>query len=490
MKSDDSEKSLFGAIPTEEWGTGSGGWTAIVDVATGEQIGSVALALDSDVEQAGKIAAAAQLTWAAAPFRSRIAVIERARSALEAMRGDLQALMIRETGALRTKANHEIDKTIDELRSAAGLPDQPYGELLPHDEPSVLSMARRVPVGVIGVIAPWNAPLMLAMRSIAPAIALGNAVILKPDVKTALSGGSVIAQIFREAGLPDGIFQVVVGGPDIGEALVRSPHTDMISFTGSSAAGRRVGEVAGGLLKRVVLELGGNNAFIVFEDADLDNALIHAQRGTFAHQGQICMATGRHLVHESIADEYVRRLTAYAKSLKIGNPTSTRVTMGPLIDERQARRVQAVVDDAVAGGATITTGGRYEGPFYQPTVLDGVDEANAAFQAEIFGPVAPITRFSTDEEAIRLAGASNYGLSAAIHTRDVSRALAIAARLRTGMVHINGQTINDSAHIPMGGMGQSGNGGRYGGHWNLDEFTYWQWVTSRPSPPSAPRSEH
>ncbi|MEV5411187.1 aldehyde dehydrogenase family protein [Thermopolyspora sp. NPDC052614] len=472
----------FGPLPTEEWGNGSGSITRVVDAATGESIGSVILATEADVEAAGRIGAAVQPSWAATSFRSRIEILRRAERVLEDVRTVLRPLMMRETGALRGKADHEIDKTLDELRAAANLPDLPYGELLPHDDSSVLSMARRVPVGVVGVIAPWNAPLMLAMRSIAPALALGNAVILKPDVKTALSGGAVIDYIFREAGLPDGVLQIIPGGPDIGEALVRSPHTDMISFTGSSAAGRQVGEVAGGLLKRVVLELGGNNAFIVLDDADLDDALVHAQRGTFSHQGQICMATGRHLVHESIADEYVRRLTRYAESLRVGDPTSPGVTMGPLIDVRQANRVQAVIDEAIADGAMVKTGGRHDGPFFAPTVLDNVGEANAAFQAEIFGPVAAITRFATDDEAIRLAGASSYGLSAAIHTRDLGRALRIAGRLRTGMIHINGQTINDAAHVPMGGMGQSGNGGRYGGHWNLDEFTYWQWVTSRTPP--------
>lgn len=469
----------FGRLPTVGWGAGSGPLSPIVDASTGESIGSVALATEADVDRAGQIAVTVQPTWAETPFRSRIDILRRAEEALAHVRPELKRLMMRETGALASKADHEIDKTLDELRAAANLPDQPYGELLPHDDPAVLSLARRVPVGVVGVIAPWNAPLMLAMRSIAPALALGNAVILKPDVKTALSGGSVIHHIFREAGLPAGLLQVVPGGPDIGERLVRSSQTDMISFTGSSAAGRRVGELAGGLLKRVVLELGGNNAFIVLEDADIDEALAFAQRGAYSHQGQICMATGRHLVHESIADEYVTRLTAYAESLLVGDPTSPGVSMGPLIDVRQADRVQAVVDDAVAAGAAVRTGGHHDGQFYAPTVLDHVDEHNAAFQAEIFGPVAPITRFASDEEAIRLAAATPYGLSAAIHTTDLQRGLRIAGRLRTGMVHINGQTINDAAHVPMGGMGQSGNGGRYGGHWNLDEFTYWQWVTSR-----------
>lgn len=476
----------FVTNPTGVWGTGTGAVESVVDAATGSQIGAVRLSTESDVELAGRNATAAQRAWAETSFQERMAVMRRAEHVLSSIRTEIELPMMRETGALRGKVQREIGKTLEEFRSAAALVEQPNGELLPHENANMLSMARRVPVGVVGVIAPWNAPLMLAMRSIAPAIALGNAVIVKPDVKTALSGGALIEHLFREAGLPEGVLQVVVGGPEIGEAIVKSPHTDMISFTGSSAAGKRVGEVAGGLLKRVVLELGGNNALIVLDDADLEAALLDAQRGSFSHQGQICMATGRHLVHASIADEYISRLAEYAGSLRVGDPTEVGVTLGPLITQHQAHRVQSIVDAAVSEGAHVRSGGNHNGPFYEPTVLDHVEPHNVAFQSEIFGPVAPITRFETDEEAIELVNASKYGLSAAVHTTNLARGLAIARRLRVGMVHINGQTINDAAHIPMGGMGQSSNGGRYGGHWNLDEFTQWQWVTAHsPSASSA-----
>lgn len=465
-------------IPTQEWGTGSGAIHPVVDAYGGGAIGSVRLATVADVDRAGVRARTAQPEWADSSFRERIAVLRRAEGALERLTDELRPLMQRETGAIAAKAAHEIEKTIDELRAAAQLPDHPDGVLLPHERPEVLSMARRVPVGVVGVIAPWNAPLMLAMRSIAPALALGNAVLLKPDPKTPLSGGSVIDLVFREAGLPPDVFQVVPGGADVGEALVGSPHTDMIAFTGSSAAGRRVGSLAGGLLKRVSLELGGNNAFIVLDDADLDRAVATGLRGSFAHQGQICMATGRHLVHESIADEYVERMVAHADAMTVGDPIDPGTDLGPLIDERQAARVEQIVTDSVAAGARLRTGGTRDGTRFAPTVLDDVDRANPAFEAEIFGPVVPVSRFATDDEALELASATDYGLSAAIHSRDVPRALALARRLRTGMVHINGQTVADSAHVPMGGMGASGNGSRFGGHWNLEEFTQWQWVTA------------
>ncbi len=478
--------SVSGHLFSAGWRRGGGGTADVVEVATGERIGEIGLADEADVERAGAVAAEAQREWARASYKERADVMARASLALESMRADIVEMMIRETGGIRAKAEQEVTKALDELRSAAGLTDQPYGQLLPHDDTSVLSMARRVPAGVVGVIAPWNAPLMLAVRSVAPALALGNAVLLKPDVKTTLSGGVALARVFEAAGLPSGLLHVLPGGPEAGEAVVRSPHTRVISFTGSSATGRRVGEIAGGLLKRVVLELGGNNALIVLDDADLDAAVNNAAWGSLLHQGQICMATGRHLVHESIADEYVERLTAHARSLVVGDPRRPEVRVGPLIDARQALRVHDIVTGSVEAGAVLRTGGSHDGPFYKPTVLDRVTPGVRAFREEIFGPVIPVTRFSSDAEAVELAGQTEYGLSAAIHTGSVSRGLALAERLHTGMVHINGQTINDAAHIPMGGMGASGNGGRYGGHWNLDEFTFWQWVTARPTPPTYP----
>jgi benzaldehyde dehydrogenase (NAD) len=476
-KSADVDGKLF----SDGWRVGNGGTFEILSPIDGHSVGTVALADASDVERAGKLATQAQVAWAETSFTARGELMLRAADAMEEMRDEVFRLLAVESGSGPIKANSEIEKAIDELRTAAALPSAPQGEVLAHDKNFALSIARRVPVGVVGVISPWNAPLMLAIRSVAPAIALGNAVILKPDVKTAFSGGHVIAAVFEKAGLPANVFHVLPGGPETGEALVTSPHTKMISFTGSTAAGRRVGEVAGGLMKRVVLELGGKNAIIVFEDADIDKAVDAAAKSSFGHQGQICMATGRHLVHESIADEYMAKLTARVDSMRMGDPREKGVQVGPLISELQAERVQAIVDASVSSGATVVRGGTHDGVYFQPTILDGVSVDNPAFQSEIFGPVAPVTRFSSDAEALELAQATTYGLSAAIHTRNVARALEMAGKLRTGMVHINGTTVNDNAQVPMGGMGDSGNGGRYGGHWSVDEFTYWQWVSVAPS---------
>jgi benzaldehyde dehydrogenase (NAD) len=250
----------------------------------------------------------------------------------------------------------------------------------------------------------------------------------------------------------------------------------MVSFTGSTATGRRVGELAGRHLKKVSLELGGNNAFIVLDDADVAVAASAGAWGSYLHQGQICLTAGRHLVHEAIADRYAKALCERAQALKVGNPAAEDVALGPIINQRQLDRVDRIVRDTVAAGARVRTGGTHDGLFYRKTVLEGVEPTMRAFTDEIFGPVAPITTFSTDEEVVELANRTEYGLVAGIHTRTMARGLRIANRLRTAMVHVNDQTVNDEAHVPFGGMGASGLGGRSGGEANLEEFTERRWI--------------
>jgi benzaldehyde dehydrogenase (NAD) len=332
------------------------------------------------------------------------------------------------------------------------------------------------------VIAPWNFPLLLAMRSVAPALALGNAVLLKPDLQSAVTGGALIAELFADAGLPPGVLQMLPGGPPVGDAIVRHPGVGMISFTGSTAVGRQIGEICGRMLKKASLELGGNNAMIVLADADLDKAASCAAWGAFLHQGQICMQAGRHLVHRTIAAAYVDKLAARAARLAVGDPAGGAVHIGPMINERQAERVEHIVRDSVAAGAKLVIGGKRNGRYFEPTVLDGVTAQMPAFRDEIFGPVAPVTVFDSDDEAIELVHASDYGLAAAIHSRSRSAAMAIATRLRAGMVHINDQTINNEFQVPFGGMGASGNGSRFGGPVNVEEFTQTQWISELDSP--------
>ncbi|HEY3685354.1 MAG TPA: aldehyde dehydrogenase family protein [Streptosporangiaceae bacterium] len=476
-----------GRVLSGTWRVPHGGALPITAPATGATIGTAGRADATDIADATARAAAAQPAWAATGPRDRAAVLDRAAAVLDTYRAEIVAWSMRETGAVRAKAAHEIGLAIGELRAASALATGSQGELLPGVDAAQYGMARRVPIGVAGVIAPWNAPLMLGIRAVAPALALGNAVVLKPDPQTPVTGGFVLALALAEAGLPSDVLHVLPGGADAGEALVASPHTSVLSFTGSTAAGRRVGAVAGGLLKRVVLELGGNNAHIVLDDADVSAAVNNGMWGAFTHNGQICMAAGRHLVHESVAEEYVRLLTERTAALKVGDPCADdAVRIGPLINERQVARVHGIVTATVAAGARARTGGTYDGPYYRPTVLSGVRPGMRAFDEEVFGPVAPVTTFTSDDEAVELANATEYGLSAAVQTRATGRGQALARRLRVGMAHVNGQPIGDAPHLPMGGMGASGNGGRYGGRWNLDEFTYWQWLSVRDEPLAYP----
>jgi benzaldehyde dehydrogenase (NAD) len=342
-------------------------------------------------------------------------------------------------------------------------------------------------VGVVGVISPFNFPLILSIRAVAPALALGNAVILKPDPRTAVSGGVTLARIFEDAGLPRGLLSVLPGGADVGEALITAPEVHVIAFTGSTAAGRRVGALAAEHLKRVHLELGGNSALLVLDDVDVERAAGLGAWGSYFHQGQICMATGRHLVLSSIADEYTDRLAAHAAALQVGDPASGQVALGPIIDARQRDAVHAIVTGSVEAGARLVTGGTFDGLFYRPTVLGDVPVDSPAFQREIFGPVAPVTPVRDVDEAVELARASEYGLSLGILTADAMRGLEIADRIPSGLIHINDQTVNDEATVPFGGVRASGTGSRHGGQQaNLDAFTETQWITLRRTTPNYP----
>ncbi len=470
----------------ESWVPGSGAPIEDLEPATGRHLLTIAGSTPDDVARAAEAAKAAQPAWAATNYQERARILRRAAEIYEANRDEFGTWTQRETGASHGKMHHESNFAYQEILNAATLPSQAYGSLMPSAVAGRLSMVRRVPVGVIGAITPWNSPSVLGMRVVAPALALGNAVVLKPDPQTPVVGGAMFAAVFREAGLPEGLLQIVVGGADVGEALVTDPNIPVVSFTGSTAVGRRVGQLAGGMLKKVSLELGGNNAFIVLDDADLDAAAAAGAFSAFSFQGQVCFAAGRHLVQRGIAQAYTDILTEKARRLRLGDPYREDVQLGPIVNEKQLSRVADIVERSVAGGAKLLEGGTSEGLFYRPTVLGDVATDSPAWTDEIFGPVAPITVFDTDEEAIELANASKYGLVASIYTRSLGRGLAIADRMRTGMVHVNDGTLNDEAIIPFGGMGDSGNGGRYGGEASLDTFTDWQWVTVRDQPPSFP----
>ena len=458
------------------WTASSGGTADVREPATGGALGRIGVADGRDVAAASRAAFQAQPAWAEKPYAERAVIFREAARLVRAHAEELREWIIRETGSIPPKADVELAAAEGILNEAAAMITQPQGLLLPSNGTRI-SMARRIPHGVVGVISPFNFPLILAIRAVAPALAVGNAVVLKPDVQTAVSGGFLIARLFEQAGLPSGVLHVLPGGAEAGEALCADPHVAMIAFTGSTPVGRRVGALAGQHLKKVSLELGGKNSLIILDDADLDVAASNARWGAWLHQGQICMTAGRILVHEKIAPAIVERLAAVADHLPVGDPAAGQVALGPVINEKQRDKIHSIVEDTVRAGAQLRAGGRYDGLFYRPTVLDRVTPGMRAFDEEIFGPVAPVTTFADDAEAIALANMTDFGLSAGVISASVSRALAIGNRLRTGILHINDQTVADEPHIPFGGRGASGNGGRVGGPANWEEFTQWQWVT-------------
>ncbi len=466
----------YGAIFDGAWRRAAGGDIAVREPATGEELARVGLATPDDVRRSAERAAAAQREWAATGHEERAAVLRRAADLWAQHASEFESIIVRETGGVPLKARAETTMASHECLESAALSSRPYGSLLPSSRAG-LSMARRLPVGVVAVITPFNFPLGLGIRSVAPALALGNAVLLKPDLRTAVTGGVLFAHVFEEAGLPEGLLHVLPGGADVGQALIAAAQVRVISFTGSTEAGRKVGEAAARHFKRAHLELGGNNALVVLGDADLERSVNAAAFGAFRHQGQICMTVGRHIVASEIADEFVGRLAEKAAGLSVGNPNTDRVELGPMIDEGQRDRVHGLVTASVDAGATLATGGEYDRLFYRPTVLDRVGPDSPVYASEVFGPVAPVIRFSSLDEAAALAGDTEYGLSLGILTRDVMAGLELANRIPSGMVHINDQTIGDDPVAPFGGVGSSGSGSRFGGDWNIEAFTDTQWVT-------------
>ena len=468
-----------------DWRTATGGTSAVREPANGNSLGVVGVGNADDIARATETAAQAQKAWAAVPHRERSAIFLKAAEALRTHFEECASLVARETGGIHPKGAHEVNETIAILHNAAAFASSSRGEVLQSPR-ARLSYARRVPRGVVGVISPFNFPLILAMRAVAPALAAGNAVVLKPDVQTPLSGGFLIARIFEDAGLMPGVLHVIPGGAVAGEALCLDPRVQMIQFTGSTQVGRRVAELAGKTLKKVSLELGGNSALLVLDDADVDAAVNNAAWGAWLHQGQICMATSRIFVHESIAQEFIRKLAEKAKHLPVGDPAAQPVALGPLINEKQAQRVKSIVADSVASGARIAAGGECQGLFHQATVLTDVRPGMRAFHEEMFGPVATVVTFRDEAEGVALANQHEGALAVAVISRSVGRAMAVADQLNAGMVHINDQTVNDDANNPFGGPGVAGAGCAVGGPADVDEYTQWQWVTIKDTPPTYP----
>jgi len=479
-----TDEHLSGQIFDGKW-TAAASVADVLEPATGKTIGKIGMTDAAGIAATAAAARKAQQTWAAGSPDERAGIFPKAVEAGRAHWDEIVEWIMRESGSVRAKAEFELSLSLKAIQLAGTMPHEAQGLMLP-SEAGRTSLAKRRPLGVIGVIAPFNFPLYLAMRAVAPALAVGNAVVLKPDPRTAVCGGFVIARLFELAGLPAGVLHVLPGRGDAGEALCSDVNIAMIQFTGSTGAGRMVGQTASKHLKKVSLELGGKNSLIILDDADMELALKNAAWAAYLHQGQICMSAGRILVHKAIIEEFAAKLAEKARALPVGDPMSGTVALGPLINQPQLDHAKSILDKSVTEGATLVAGGTAEGLFFSPTVLKGVTASMSAFNEEIFGPVAVLIPFETDDEAVQLANDTEYGLSAAVISKDVGRAIALGERLRSGLLHINDQTVNDEVVNPFGGVGASGNGTSIGGPANWELFTEWQWITIKGAPPAYP----
>lgn len=444
---------------------------------SGEVLTSIPQATADDLDEAYTAAAEAQVEWAAQPPAERAGVMRAAADVMSARKDEITGWLVRETGGTLAKAELEWGLVRSVLWEAASMPHHVEGTILPSDIPGKENRVYREPVGVVAVISPWNFPMQLSNRSVAPALAVGNAVVLKPAGDTPITGGLLLARIFEEAGLPPGLLSVLVGsGSDIGDAIVEHPVPRVVSFTGSSPVGEGIAKKAA--LKHLALELGGNGPFVVLDDADLPRAVDAAVFGSYFHQGQICMIANRLIVDDSIHDEFVERFVERVRGLRLGDPADENTQIGPIINSSQLESVQDKIARARDDGAEVVVGGDPVGPAglgLPPHVLLG-DNNCATAREEVFGPVMTVIRAKGEQDALQIANDTEYGLSSAVFSRDVDRAVRFARRVDAGMTHVNDSPVNDDANTAFGGEKASGIG-RFGGKWAIDEFTTEHWVS-------------
>ncbi|MFJ4524456.1 aldehyde dehydrogenase family protein [Streptomyces sp. NPDC088810] len=461
-----------------EWRPGTGSWDVIdFNPYDDEKLASITVATVDEVDQAYQAAARAQKKWAETNPYTRRAVFERALRLIEDREQEIADLIIAELGGTRVKAGFELHLAKEFLRESVHLALRPEGRILPSPTEGKENRVYRVPVGVVGVISPFNFPFLLSLKSVAPALALGNAVVLKPHQNTPIAGGTLLAKIFEEAGLPGGLLNVVVTDiAEIGDAFLEHPVPKVISFTGSDKIGRHVATICAKHFKRSVLELGGNSALVVLDDADIDYAVDAAVFSRFVHQGQVCMAANRVLVDTSVVEEFTEKFVAKVRTLKVGDPRDPETVIGPVINSAQANAVSGTVEQALAEGATALVRGTTTNNLVEPTVLTGVPAGSPLLQQEVFGPVVFLVPFDGEEEAVRIVNDTPYGLSGAVHTGDIERGVAFAKRIDTGMFHVNDGTVHDEPIVPFGGEKHSGLG-RLNGEATLEAFTTVKWIS-------------
>jgi acyl-CoA reductase-like NAD-dependent aldehyde dehydrogenase len=460
-----------------EWvNSQSGSFIQDINPGTGELYAYVAQAGPYEIERALASAQRAGVSWGNTVASDREAILFKAASIFASRAQEIEQVIVQESGSTAGKAKFEVEYAIALLRMAAGSVRHLTGQTMPITMPAQLSMTVRRPLGVIAGISPFNAPLLLAIKKVVPAIAAGNTFVLKPSEETPIVGLK-IAEIFEQAGLPPGVLNVIPGPAQmIGDVLVSDPRVKLITYTGSTRVGRILAVEAARHQKRFVLELGGKNPLIVLADAKMDYCVRAAAFGIFFHQGQVCMANSRIIVEEPLYDEFCDRFTTLARGLKVGDPSDPETVIGPLIRESQCQFINDQIKDALMKGAQLLTGGTHSGRYYAPTVIRDVTNLMRIYDEESFGPVVSIYKASNSEHALDLANETSYGLSSAVITNDLHKALDLALRLEAGMVHINDSSVSDEIHVPFGGIKASG-AGKEGGLHSMFEMTELKWIT-------------
>lgn len=438
-----------------------------------ETLVEIRLANSVDIDKAYQSAKEAQKVWEQVNAYQKIAVMEKAVALVKERREELVNILVAENGASHTKANIEIDGAIGIMKEAATFPLRMHGQIMPSIIPGKENRIYHNPAGVVGIISPFNFPFHLTMRSLAPALAAGNGVVIKPDLQTMISGGLFMGKIFEDAGIPKGLLNITVcSSSEIKDTFVEHPIPQIISFTGSTEVGRHIGGLCGRNLKRVALD----NAMIVLKDADIERAAGSAAFGKFLNAGQICMSLNRIIVERPVYEDFIKILVDKASQIKYGDPTDQDVVVGPLINNKQVGRIQELIDQSIKLGAKYALQGDVKGNVFAPTILRDVTNDMPIAQEEIFGPAVGVIVVENEEEAIRVANDSEYGLSGAVHAQSIEHGVEVAKQIVTGMIHVNDQGVNDEPIVAFGGEKASGLG-RYGGEWAIHEFTTTKWIS-------------